>query len=243
MPSHAGTEVTLPTARSAGNPQSDAELLVALPLFATLSEASRQRLLGAASVRCYAAGTKLFSAGDAPVGLFVILEGRARVLRARNGRQRVIHSEGPGGTLGEVPLFEGGVLPATAEAVTSLRCLLIGKDALLALIHDDPSIAMLFLRRLAARVRSLVDRLDQEATLPVVSRLAAFTLNRSEASRSSSSFSLGMTQEELAEELGTVREVVVRGLAQLRQEAVLGAAGRGRFSVLDVEKLRRLAGS
>jgi hypothetical protein len=42
-------------------------------------------------------------------------------------------------------------------------------------------------------------------------------------------------------ELGTVREVVVRGLAALREEGVIAAAGRGRLLVHDLETLRRHA--
>jgi hypothetical protein len=50
-----------------------------------------------------------------------------------------------------------------------------------------------------------------------------------------------MTQGELAEELGTVREVVVRGLQRMRREGVLRAAGSGRFEILDREAMGRIA--
>ena len=131
-------------------------------------------------------------------------------------------------------------MPATAEALTSVRCLHVSGEALGALIHADPSIALLFLRRLASRVRDLVERLDRDATLPLSSRLAAFVLERAMAS-GSAPFSLGMTQEALAEELGTVREVVVRGLAQLKRDSVIVSVGQGRFTVGDLYALRRLA--
>lgn len=241
MPSPAGTEVTLPIApRPAADLRLAEDMLDALPLFASLSAKSRQRLIAAGTIRRYAAGTTFFRAGDPSAGLFVILIGEARVLRARAGRQRVIHTEGPGGTLGEVPLFEGGTMPADAEAITPVRCLHISESAIHVLIRSDPSIALLFLHRLAGRVRALVERLDRDSTLPLATRLAAFVLARSVAARAES-FSLGMTQEALAEELGTVREVVVRGLAQLRRDDVIASAGRGRFSVRDVETLRALA--
>jgi len=53
----------------------------------------------------------------------------------------------------------------------------------------------------------------------------------------------GGTQTEVAEELGTVREVLVRGLRELRDARVIAPAGRGRFRVLDAARLRRLAGA
>lgn len=232
---------------TAGTPSQPASL-DALPLFASLSEDTRRRLIAASSVRQFAPGTTLFRAGDSPTGLFVVLEGTVRVLRARDGRQSVIHTEGPGGTLAEVPLFEGGTFPGTAEAVTPVRCLHLPVEALVGIMRDDPAVALLFLRRLSSRVRNLVERLDRMATQPVTARVASFLESRDALRHASAneapadeSFTLGMTQAELAEELGTVREVIVRSLAQLRQDGVIDVAGRGRFVVRDPDRLRRLA--
>jgi biotin operon repressor len=50
-----------------------------------------------------------------------------------------------------------------------------------------------------------------------------------------------LTQAALAEELGTVREVIVRGLATLRRDGVLVSDRRGRYSVQDLTALGRLA--
>ena len=54
---------------------------------------------------------------------------------------------------------------------------------------------------------------------------------------------LGATQAEVAEELGTVREVVVRSLRELREEGVLTSAGRGGYRVLDLQALQERARS
>ncbi len=237
----AGTEVTSRTLSPLSASASPA-LLEALPPFASLAAETRQRLIGVGVQREFAAGATIFQAGQQAAGLHVILDGHVRVLRARAGRQSVIHTEGPGGTLGEVPLFEGGVMPATAEAITATRCLIISGDSLTAIMRADPELALLFLRRLSARVRVLVERVDRLSTQSVLSRLAAFVLNRAERS-SPSSFTLGMTQEELAEELGTVREVVVRGLARMRRDGLIATAGRGRFAVRDVAAIERVIGT
>ncbi|MBC7898300.1 MAG: cyclic nucleotide-binding domain-containing protein, partial [Cytophagaceae bacterium] len=83
-----------------------AQALDALPLFASLSTATRRQLIAASTQRRYATGATLFRAGGQATGLYIVLSGRVRVMRSRNGRQRVVHTEGPGGTLAEVPLFE-----------------------------------------------------------------------------------------------------------------------------------------
>jgi GTP-sensing pleiotropic transcriptional regulator CodY len=50
-----------------------------------------------------------------------------------------------------------------------------------------------------------------------------------------------MTQTALAEELGTVREVVVRALRGLRQVGAIESAGDGKYQVASLAILKRLA--
>lgn len=217
------------------------QALEALPLFASLRPATRQKILAAAITRRYAAGATLFRAGAQATGLYIVLSGSVRVMRSSDGRQRVVHTEGPGGTMAEVPLFEGGPFAGTAEAVTATRCLLIPAASLRRIMAEDPEVAMLFLRRLASRVRGLVERLDQVGGQPVLQRVAAF-VQRTAAHAGTASFALGMTQAQLAEELGTVREVVVRCLGQLRASGAIEATARGRYRVRDARRLRAIAG-
>jgi CRP/FNR family transcriptional regulator len=216
--------------------------LEALPLFATLAADTRRRMAEGAIRRTYPAGATLFRAGTKPKGIYIVLSGRVRVTRSREGRQYVVHTEGPGGTLAEVPLFEGGVLPATARASEPTECLVLTRAALEDAMLRDPAVAWLFLRRLSIRVRDLVERLDRASTQSVPVRLAVFLLTRG-GGDSAKPFTLGMTQNELAEELGTVREVVVRGLARLRDAGVIAGAGRGRYVIKDRTSLTELARS
>ncbi|MGE0352497.1 MAG: Crp/Fnr family transcriptional regulator [Gemmatimonadales bacterium] len=210
-------------------------------LFAGLSAEARRELAARGIKRRFGAGEALFRAGDMARGLFVIVEGEVRVVRGADGRQHVVHVEGPGGTLGEVPLLDGGGYPATAIATRPTRCQIFSREALEAAIRVDPGTAFVLLQALSARVRLLVDRLDRLATRSVGSRLARLLLRR-HADAQGGSFTLGTTQHAVAEELGTVREVVVRALRALRQAGVVSSAGRGRLRVSDLESLREIAG-
>jgi predicted transcriptional regulator len=57
------------------------------------------------------------------------------------------------------------------------------------------------------------------------------------------SFTLGNSQQQAAEEIGTVREVVVRGLKAMREQGAIESRGGGRYVVKDMELLRRVARS
>jgi CRP-like cAMP-binding protein len=218
----------------------DLDTLSRTPAFAPLPLRARELLAERASMRRYAADSVVWSAGDEIDHLAVVLDGAVRVVREDGGRQQVVHTEGPGGTLGEVPLFTGGPAPATVLTTKPTRCLIVPAAAIEAAIAVEPAVAWLLLRRMAYRVKLLVERLDGLSLQSSTTRLAAYLLARAEASDDGGVITLGMTQTLLAAELGTVREVVVRGLRMLRERRVVVPAGRGRLRVLDTASLRDL---
>jgi CRP-like cAMP-binding protein len=220
----------------------DLDTLSRAPLIGNLSLAARRVLATKAVVRRYAAGVALWSVGDRVNSLAIVVEGRVRVVRERRGRQHVLHTEGPGGTLGEVPLFTGGPAPATVVAVAPTRCLLLTRETIEAAIVAQPAVAWLLLGKLAERVRTLVERVDRLALDNATTRLAGLVLAEAEQS-ASDVITLGMTQTALAAELGTVREVTVRALRALREAGLVESAGRGRLRVTDPAGLRLLVAS
>lgn len=211
-----------------------------VPLFAALAREARAELASAAVEATFARGEFLWLAGEQARGLFVVLSGHVRILGSRAGRQYVIHTGAPGDTLGEVPLFGGAGYPASATASQATRCLVVGAGPLRAAMAADPTLAWTLLENLAVRVRELVERLEGLTARTVRSRLAAHLLALASAGDDATVEVVG-TQEQLAEDLGTVREVVARELARLRREGVVASAGRGRLTVIDEEALERVA--
>jgi CRP/FNR family transcriptional regulator len=215
------------------------ERLSELPLFRDAPPDVVRALAKRGTIVRAAPNEVLFLTGSESRGWWIVLEGRVRVVRGDDSRQHVVHTEGPGGTLGEVPLVSGGTHPATAIAAEPTSCALFSRAALEAAIAEAPSIAFILAERLAERVRILVDRLDVRSARSVQSRLIEFLLARPR--QRASSLSLGMTQQALAEELGTVREVVARELRTLIKHGWLESLGGGRYHIVDVAALRRAA--
>lgn len=201
-----------------------------------LSAAGRRELAARGVTRRFASEEVLWKRGDEPRGLFIVLEGAVRVVRGSGGRQYVLHREGPGGTLGEVPLFGGGTYPATVIAEAPTECLVISLQAIEAAVVRDPRLATLLLGRLSGRVRELANRLDRVTTQPVAQRLAAYLLRRHE--ETGGPFLLGQSQTKVAEDLGTVREVIVRELRALIASGAIRRTGIGRFQIVNTAKLR-----
>ena len=201
----------------------------------TLFEGLPREVIAALAVRAtvvrYGSQRVIFAAGSAPRGWYVVIEGKVRVVRGSGSRQHVVHTEGPGGTLAEVPLFAGGTHPATAIAAEPTTCALFTLAAIRSAISECEDVSLMLLRRLALRVRGLVDRLDERSAHSVRSRLIEFLTQRAAVSPRAT-FSIGMTQQQLAEELGTVREVISRELRELRKAGVIKPAGAGRYRVM-----------
>lgn len=210
-----------------------------LPIFRDLAPAA-QHVLAAAPRRRFRRGQALWTAGAEATGLAVVLSGRVRVVRAPSGRQHGVHTEGPGGTLGEVPFFAGGRYPATALAAEPTTCLWLDHATLARAVTADPDLAMRWLGRLAQRIRGLVERLDERTARSVEQRVAAFLLDR-HSQTPARPFKLASSQAEAAEELGTVREVLVRTLRRLRESGLVESPIRGWYRVRDLRGLQRLA--
>lgn len=211
-----------------------------IELFDGLVPAARSVLLAKGVLRRFAPDEVMWRSGAEATAMHVILAGEVRVVRSGGGRQRVMHTEKRGGTLADVALFSGQGFPATAIAVTPVTTIALTLDVLHGLIAGDPSFAFRLLARLAGRVRHVIGLIDRITAWSVQARLARFLIERRQAT-GRDVFALGMTHQQLAEELGTVREVVVRALGDLRDRGHIETAGRGRYRICEPTALAGLA--
>jgi CRP/FNR family transcriptional regulator len=141
--------------------------------------------------------------------------------------------------LGEIPVFGGGSYPATATALEPVRCAVLGADVVERLLVEEPEFARFALRRMARRARVVLERLDELSEYTVTARAAAYLCARAEE-EGASELHLGMSQASLAEQLGTVREVLVRALRALCDAGAIRRVGRSRFVVVDARRLSEL---
>lgn len=218
----------------------DQAFLRSHPLFAHANEAALAALTPQAIRREWRPRQVLFRRGDREVGLILILRGRVRVLRERAGRRQLVHAEGAGGSLGEIPVLDGGAMVATGIASEPTEGIVLHRHSVRAALVEDPVLAWKFLERVAARVRHLADRLEDATFNGVSMRLATVLLERDRLA-GGRAVTFGMSQSHLAEELGTVREVIVRELRSLVRKEVLVARGQGRYLVNDLSQLEAIA--
>ncbi len=123
------------------------DALARIPLFSGLSKRHLRRILKATSDYDYKEGHTIVRQGDEGEALFVVLEGRARVVRSG----RTVVRLGPGDFFGEIAVLNKRPRTASVVADSPLRCLVLHRDELRKILADEPRAAWAMLGALAAR--------------------------------------------------------------------------------------------
>lgn len=220
-------------------------LLRGIPLFAELHDDALLQLAGRCVTKTVGAGHVLFTTGEECRGLYMIETGRVRIYRTDPaGREQVLHVEGPGRAVAELPLFDGGPYPASAITIEESRLVFLPRAAFEYLYRNQPDIAQAVIRALGRRLRHLVHLTETLAFRDVAARLAMLLVGYAERNGVETAagieIELDRTQEELAHEIGTARESVSRAMKQLRRKRLIEPAGRNRLLIPDVQRLRAL---
>lgn len=219
-------------------------LLRKLSIFSGLSDDALDAVAGRTVVRSLARGRQLFRRGEPCQGLYVVVEGAVRVYRGnQEGREQTLHVQGPGQSIAEVPLFDGGPYPASARADQESRILYLPLGDFQWLYLNNSEIADAVIKELGRRLRRMVQLVEKISLRDVPSRVAMTLLEyaeRHQATHDGVEFELPRTQEELAAELATTRESVARALSGMRKAGTISQKG-SRVRIVDIRQLESIA--
>jgi uncharacterized membrane protein len=142
-----------------------AETLRAVPLFASLDEASLGELRGLLGMRSLAHGTVLFKKGDTGDAMYFIEEGRVRVyLVDEEGDEVALAEFGRGEFFGEMALIDGKPRTAHARVVDDARLASLGRDDFLRYVRHHPEVALAMVSVISERLRRTDDLLHERVT-------------------------------------------------------------------------------
>jgi CRP/FNR family transcriptional regulator len=226
-------------------PEAKAQRSAALkkvPLFADLTEKELSFLAERAVPHRLQSGEMIFSEGEPCEGLYVVESGAIKVFKtSASGREQVLTIEGAGGSVAELPVFDGGAYPASASALNEATLLFVSKRDFQALCLEHPQVALKVLKVVGARLRRLVGIIEELSFTTVRHRLAALLLRlakrRGKRTPRGVEFSLLGSNQELAAHIGTVRELVSRNLSRLQAEGIVRLEGKT-VIIPDLDKLR-----
>ncbi len=221
-------------------------LLLEVPLFAGVPAADLERLAGRVRRRRFRRGEVLFHYGDPAGPLYIVAAGRVKVtLPSDEGDEAVLSLMGPGAWLGEVAALDGGPRSATITAVEPTETLAVDRDDLLTVVCENPPFALALIGTLAGRLRRADARLHDAYFHDLDTRLARKLVELAQEHGCATSDGIEvvfpLSQSDLAAMLGAGRPRV-NTLLGAYQDAGLVRLGKGSFTVLRLDALRRRAG-
>ena len=208
-----------------------AAVLQKAALLSNLSQPELQMLAARTVRKLFSAGELLFSEGEPCNGLNIIARGKVRIFKTSvSGREQVLAVNVPGESIAELPVFDGGPYPASAVAIEDTEIAFISRRDFNAYCMEHPEVALKVLSVVGARLRRLVGIIEELSFTTIRQRLIAalVKLAQSEGKQTARGieFQLPASHQELANQLGTVRELVSRNLMRLQAEGLLDVDAR-----------------
>ena len=154
-------------------------MLAGVPLLQGLDEDGLVAVADRAVLVCAAAGRAVFRAGEPAELFYVLVAGRVKVTDvSAEGHEVILRVNGPGDAIGGVAAFvEGAEYPVTARAIEPCEALAWTGQAMIALMHRFPVIAINAARLVALRLHAL-QRAHHELMTDLVERRIARALLR-----------------------------------------------------------------
>lgn len=200
------------------------EALERCDLFAALPPMLLRELAEGSTLRTFRRGERMWTHGTPCDVIAVVATGRVKCWSGgRDGRQWVCAVVRAGGVCGLAAGVDGGTHTCSAEPLERSSVVLIAASAFRAAMELDPAFAHGVAHHLARDVRRVLILCEDVTLRTPVERLARFLAAEAAAN---GVLELRETQTQIAAQLGTVREVVGRGLRHLESQGVIARTGR-----------------
>jgi CRP/FNR family cyclic AMP-dependent transcriptional regulator len=184
-------------------------------------------------VKRFPAHTVLMYEGDAADSLFIILSGRVKVYASNaSGKEVTLGTQGAGEYVGELAL-DGGERSASVVTLEPTTCAVVTGAQLREFIVEHPDFAIHLIHRLIRRVRTLTDSVKSLALDDVYSRVIGLLAQLAPPTEDGGPRTVveRLTQQDIAERVGSSREMVSRIFKELTVGGYIEVAG-GRITVL-----------
>jgi CRP/FNR family transcriptional regulator, cyclic AMP receptor protein len=205
-------------------------VLSKVALFADLSEDELKALAHRMVKHHVNAGDIIFTEGDPCQGFYVVESGEVKIFKtAPSGREQVLTIDRAGNSIAEIPVFDGGPYPASAVATVETTLMFVSKRDFRALILEHPEVGLKVLKNVGSRLRRLVALIEELSFTTVRSRLVLMLvrLARTEGRHTPRGTEVTLpANQEIAAQIGTVRELVSRTIGRLQVEGLVRMDGK-----------------
>lgn len=189
-------------------------------------------------------GEYIFEEGRHANGIYCVLSGKVKITRLGDGgKDQIVRLAGTRDVIGYRALLGGQQYHASAVALEDTTVGYVPKKIFFDILNSNPEISMQMMRLLSQDLDNSESRMVDIATKTVRERLAEVLLLLKESYGSSADgdmLNINLSREDLAAMIGAAKEVVIRSLAQLKEEGYVETKGR-QIRIVDDKGLFKIA--
>ena len=218
-------------------------ILGRVSLFQGLSNKVLKKISSFAEFHSFQSGERIFSEDASGECLYVLVNGRVKIYATAGSRTKTFALLDPGDFFGEMALLGQPLRSASARAILDSELLVLERRDFHKFLRDDSVLAMTMLRIVCDRLRRADKEIERLSFQNVVGRTALTLLDlETKYGKSKNSGMLidaNIRQQELADLVGTAREMVTRVLSKFRaMSAIAFDRPSGKIIILSREKLK-----
>jgi CRP-like cAMP-binding protein len=215
----------------------DVAFLKSIPYFSAMSTAELDAIKQSFSEKTFQRGEVILLEGESSDTLFFVAAGVVKIFKtSAQGKEQILSITRPGEALNDIPIFDGGANPVSAQALGQVTLYGIKKDRLQSIMQQYPRVALNTSKVLAGRMRQLVTLVEDLSFRHVLGRVAKILLTNATDGVGPKPH---LTQQEMAAMAGTAREVVARSLKALEEQGHIRME-RHRIVITDKKSLEEI---
>ncbi|MEX2182730.1 MAG: Crp/Fnr family transcriptional regulator [Gemmatimonadaceae bacterium] len=217
---------------------STADFLSTVPLFKSLAPNEVAAFSLLAREKTYPKGSVILFEDDPGDSLFVVREGRVKVvLVAEDGREVILGILGVGEYFGELALIDDQPRSAHVVAMEDSTLLVLRRDDFRKRVEQNPAVAWALLIDLSLRLRRADEKIGSLVLLDVPGRIARLILDAA-AEAGSDVIEAALTHQTIAHVIGASRETVSRAMREFVESGWI-TTERRRIRVTDRPALEK----
>ena len=212
---------------------SSLDLIRRVPLFAMLTDSQANAVAEAVIKRRFKRGEVIVEQGKKSNALFILLNGRARVITADNrGREVILATLHPGDHIGEMSLIDNEPHSATVRADVQTDVLMLGRMEFARCLPENSSMAYAVMRGLVQRLRHADRKIESLALMDVYGRVARALLEFAvDSGDGELVIREKISRQDIAKMVGASREMVSRVMKDLDERGFIQTRDDGAIVV------------
>ena len=213
---------------------SNLDLIRRVPLFSMLTNEQARAVADGVVKRRYRRGEIVVEQGKKSNALFILLNGRARVLTSDSrGREVILAVLEAGDYVGEMSLIDNQSHSATVRCEVQSDMLILGRPEFARCLPENSSLSYAIMRGLVSRLRAADRQIESLALLDVYGRVARALLDMAEEGAEFKLIRNKVSRQDLAKVVGASREMVSRVMKDLEERGFIKTQETGAVHIME----------